>query len=151
MESFIVLTPSAVPDAGLAIAACRAGELGLLDLGHGLGDKKLAALDMLVRSVGSNGRWGIRLDRCMDDSDCLAQLDTALQRRIPVLVLGGIEPENLVTAREQAQCLGEQVFLEVHSVESAEAAQGAGYWRCVGTARPASAARARPRSTATHA
>lgn len=61
-EMIIGITPLGEPDAGLTLAVCRAGGLGVLDLGPG--DRRAReALAQLRRTA--SGRFGVRVDaRC---------------------------------------------------------------------------------------
>ena len=128
MERIIAITPTHLCDPQIAVAACRAGEMGILDLGlQNTPDAMASALDKLASLVGKNGRWGIRWDTIGAASRAPARLAQYVQYRVEVLVLGGVPAIELGQTREEAKRVANQVFLEVYDLESARAAQTAGY------------------------
>ncbi len=128
MERIIAITPTHLCDPQIAVAACRAGEMGILDLGlQNTPHAMASALDKLASLVGKNGRWGIRWDTIGAASRAPARLAQYVQHRVEVLVLGGVPAIELGQTREEAKRVANQVFLEVYDLESARAAQTAGY------------------------
>ena len=128
MEKIIAITPAHVCDPQVAIAACRAGERGILDLGF-LDDPAAisAAVAKLVHYAGKTGRWGIRWETLGVATRSPARLADLLSERVPVVVLGGITTDDLAEAKLEAVRVADQVFLEVHDLETAQAAEKAGY------------------------
>jgi acyl transferase domain-containing protein/NAD(P)H-dependent flavin oxidoreductase YrpB (nitropropane dioxygenase family)/NAD(P)-dependent dehydrogenase (short-subunit alcohol dehydrogenase family) len=126
----LAVTPSHCLTPEIAIAACRAGALGVLDLGirKTTADIK-AALAVLTHGVGNAERWGIRWDTLGDRSEGLATLSDILGSLapVPVLVLAGIAADEAGRVLEAAKWLGREVFLEVHDLPTAHAAQAAGF------------------------
>ncbi|ACB97427.1 type I polyketide synthase [Beijerinckia indica] len=128
METIVAITPWHTIDPQIAIAASKAGELGILDLG--LQDDAAAitaALHQLRSMTGAVGRWGVRWDTFGADSRGLDQLANNLQGEIPVLVLAGLKTHEVLKQLKAAERLAQQVFLEVHDQDTALAAQAAGY------------------------
>lgn len=134
LSPFLIVTPAHRLDPQLAIAAARAGEMGILDLGYG---EDQQAHDSAVRSltgrlhVGS--RWGLRWDILGDarrEPACLKALLS--DEKCPVLLLAGLGEKAragafaLCEALEQARQLAGCVLLEVCSTAEALAAQQAG-------------------------
>jgi malonyl CoA-acyl carrier protein transacylase len=128
METIIAVTPNHSLDPQIAIAASRAGELGILDLG--LRDDAGAvtgALDQLRGMAGAGGRWGVRWDTLGAHSRGVDRLADLLQGGVPALVLAGLKIGEMAKLRRQARRLAQEVFLEVHDRDAALAAQVAGY------------------------
>jgi acyl transferase domain-containing protein/NAD(P)H-dependent flavin oxidoreductase YrpB (nitropropane dioxygenase family)/NAD(P)-dependent dehydrogenase (short-subunit alcohol dehydrogenase family) len=91
VSDVIALTPPSVSDAGLAIAACRAGACGFLDLEYPCDEKvALAAVAKLERFCA--GPFGIKVGR---DSDSLLSrlLECPPSRLAWVLCAGGRHPK----------------------------------------------------------
>ncbi len=128
METMIALTPPNISDPQIAIAACRAGALGLLDLGDVESQPSAAeAIDTLSHHAGVNGRWGVRLETDGIFAEKPNRLEADLQRRLSVLVLAGVATEALQAARAYGKQLADDVYLEVYEPEMALAAEVAGY------------------------
>src|SRR5882724_1906839 len=91
-SAFWVVTPSSASNAQLAIAASRAGETGLLDLGWAaLGDTHLAAVASLKQHAHSD-RWGVRVEALGDSVDpLLAARSLSSLGKLPLLVLAGLD------------------------------------------------------------
>ncbi|WP_051109856.1 type I polyketide synthase [Massilia niastensis] len=127
----IVLTPQHRVSPEMAIAACRSGGLGILDLGvRALGDGAAAALSTLRRSAQSE-HWGIRCDLFDDAAGTLKglaqRLGLAAPAPVPVLVLGGIRRGEARQACAAGRGLAHKVYLEVRDLPEAMAAQQAGF------------------------
>jgi acyl transferase domain-containing protein/NAD(P)H-dependent flavin oxidoreductase YrpB (nitropropane dioxygenase family)/NAD(P)-dependent dehydrogenase (short-subunit alcohol dehydrogenase family) len=123
VSDVIALTPPGVPDAGLAIAACRAGARGFLDLEYA-GDEKtaLAAVAKLDRFV--SGPFGIKVGR---DSDALLSrlLERSPSRLAWVLCAGGSHP-NLETWVGLLRDQGVSVLFEATCLAEMERAEQLG-------------------------
>ncbi|HXV77185.1 MAG TPA: hypothetical protein VD788_12780, partial [Candidatus Polarisedimenticolaceae bacterium] len=127
--SIIVCTPEHLSDPDLAIAAARAGEIGLLNLGPGQSATAWrVALARLARQAPRGSGWGVRWDGWVHARRSVAAFDRAASvGRLPILLLAGVDPaglaERLVWARERA----ERVLFEALDADAARAAAGAGY------------------------
>ncbi|MES2759878.1 MAG: SDR family NAD(P)-dependent oxidoreductase [Pseudomonadota bacterium] len=126
----IALSPQQRLAPQIAIAACRAGALGLLDLGVRAfdADTRLAVAAML-RSTSPSEQWGIRCDLFDAASSALADLagQIGLAAPAPVLLLAGVRADELGQACTLARALARTVMLEVRNLQEALAAQRAGY------------------------
>lgn len=130
MPSVIALTPQHRLAPQIAIAACRAGALGLLDLGIGAPTADTAAaLAALVHSAGAAAHWGMRCD--LFDAGCARLSGLAdrigLEAPAPVLLLAAIRPDELRQAVTLARKLAHTVCLEVRDLPQALMAQRAGF------------------------
>ena len=115
----------------VAIAASRAGALGLLDLGLRTDSgAMLAAVAELVRSAGATANWGLRCDLFEAAADTLEHLPAliGLQEPVPVLLLAGVGTGTGALARDVglARTLARLIYLEVRDLSGARAAQEAG-------------------------
>jgi acyl transferase domain-containing protein/NAD(P)H-dependent flavin oxidoreductase YrpB (nitropropane dioxygenase family) len=126
----LVVTPSHACRAELALAAARAGETGILDLGYTADQAaRQAAIGQLARHVSSSARWGIRWDtlgRPTRAPACLAALLAG--QSCPVLVLGGAAaPQPVAELLRQSRPIASRVLLEVTCLEQALVAQEVGF------------------------
>jgi acyl transferase domain-containing protein/NAD(P)H-dependent flavin oxidoreductase YrpB (nitropropane dioxygenase family)/NAD(P)-dependent dehydrogenase (short-subunit alcohol dehydrogenase family) len=128
MQTIIAITPPHTCDPQIAIAACRAGALGVLDLGlRSDANAVAAALNKLAYPGNMNRPWGVRWDTIGLASRLPAKLAEYWTNRVAVLVLAGVGPDELTHVRQQAESLANQVLLEVSDTRSAVTAQSAGY------------------------
>ncbi len=113
MESFrlIALTPSGLEDPAIAIAACRAGEIGILDLELSRdGAAAMRALSKLARFAKKGA--GIRLNGA--NLDRLAHVTAGgLPDAVDIVVLSADGPKSLAEWVHRFKGLGRQVMLEV--------------------------------------
>ena len=126
----IALSPQHRLAPQIAIAACRAGALGLLDLGiRALDRDAKPALAELAGASGKAGNWGIRCDLFDDACSVLNGLaqQVGLSAPAPVVLLAGIRADELRQACTLARQLARTVYLEVRDLPEALAAQRAGY------------------------
>jgi acyl transferase domain-containing protein/NAD(P)H-dependent flavin oxidoreductase YrpB (nitropropane dioxygenase family) len=126
----VALTPACWLAPDMAIAACRAGATGVLDLGIGVKPADIeAVLARLTRAVPASAAWGVRWDACGERSGGLAALSMLLVDALPVplLVLAGMNAADAVSIRDCAGSLAGKVFLEVYDLRGALAAQEAGF------------------------
>ena len=132
MSFVIILTPEHHVDASIAIAALRAGECGVLDLGL-LDDPQPMARE-LRRLGAESGKWGVRWDTLGADARGPERLAQILPARAPVLILAGLD---LRASSDDASCqlastfaafrpLAEKILVEVHDLEAATAATALG-------------------------
>jgi len=137
MASHIAITPEGCLDTRIAIAACRAGEIGILDLGcRNDPQATRAAIQGLADSAGSNAQWGIRWDTLGSAERGLEQLAEFIPKRVPILVLAGLKPDDLVFAgmqpkelaalKKKIKRLARKIFVEVWDLASAQAAVASG-------------------------
>jgi acyl transferase domain-containing protein/NAD(P)H-dependent flavin oxidoreductase YrpB (nitropropane dioxygenase family)/NAD(P)-dependent dehydrogenase (short-subunit alcohol dehydrogenase family) len=126
----IALSPQFQLAPQIAIAASRAGALGVLDLGIKTSTVDMAAaLAELVRSTHQAMRWGLRYDLLEGKVDVLKNLaaDIGLEAPAPVLQLAGVRAGELRLASRIGHKLATVVLLEVRSLAEASAAQEAGF------------------------
>ncbi|ACO79122.1 Type I fatty acid synthase ArsA [Azotobacter vinelandii CA] len=137
MASHIAITPAGYLDSRIAIAACRAGEIGILDLGcHNAPQTTRAAIDGLAANAGPNAQWGIRWDTLGSAGRGLEQLAEFIPQRVPILVLAGLRPDDLVftgmqpkelaALKKKIKRLARKIFVEVWDLPSALAAEASG-------------------------
>lgn len=127
MEKIIAMTPAHLCDPKIAIAATRAGELGILDLGDGENEEVIrSSLERLARFSGARGRWGIRWDTFGEASRSPGRLASFLSEPVEVLVLAGVETEAIQETLERGRPFAREIFLEVTLPSAALAAQAAG-------------------------
>ncbi len=124
MEKLIAITPSHCLDPKIAIAACRAQGLGILDLGYRNDPTPLTSLiDRLAAACTDHaGRWGVRWDTLGLPQRGLDRLAQILLRPVPVLVLAGLGPADWAMLRKQTKRLARQLLIEVHDLPTARAA-----------------------------
>ncbi len=134
LSPFLITTPSHHVDARLAIAAARAGETGILDLGYRDDERRREAFRVLVRSVPAGSCWGLRWDAVGDLGRWPSDLKGLIAgTRCPVFLLAGLgenvqrEVPTLCEVLEQARQLADNVILEVCSAAEAIAAEEAGF------------------------
>ncbi len=61
LKRIFAVTPSHVCDAQIAIAACRAGEVGILDLCPSVSESiQTSMVEKLAKFAGHAGLWGVR-------------------------------------------------------------------------------------------
>ncbi len=126
----IAMTPSHRLTPAIAVAACRAGAIGVLDLGvRRAPADAAAALSALARDAHDAQRWGVRWDAAGEPPDDLAPLADIVGARapVPVLVLAGLQADAAARALDAAKRIGSEVLVEVRDIESARAAQAAGF------------------------
>lgn len=134
MTPIIAISPCHRLSASLAIAANRAGETGLLDLGYSADavaiEQEIARLRQHVRG----DQWGIRWDQLQLESRSPEKLTTWTGgAKVPILALAGTipstfeQPSLLSELLQRGRQLADRVILEVINVEQAERAQAAGF------------------------
>lgn len=120
---YMVLTPAGTPEPSLAIAASRAGAVGILNLEFARDpDAARAALSRL--SAFGRGRIGISLDG--EAEELLSLVLTQPPTNLGMIVLTSSGPEQLGRRVEAIHASGRQVYVVVTSLEEAEAAETAG-------------------------
>lgn len=130
MSGLLVITPSHLCDAQLAIAAARAGETGVLDLGYAAQRSvQQSAVRVLAEQAGRAASWGCRWDTLGCPARSVSSLKDLPGQPWPWLVLAGVDfqADPLTEALKQARPLARRVLLEVHWFAQAEAAQEAGF------------------------
>ncbi|MBE0477960.1 nitronate monooxygenase, partial [Candidatus Aerophobetes bacterium] len=129
-ETIIALTPAHVLDPQIAIAAIRAGKIGILDLGYKDNKEVMReTLSLLTQFARRDTGWGIRWDTLGEKIRSVSNLQEIIKEPVPVLVLGGIELESEQAAQElkKARLLAQKILIEACSLKEAEAFQSAGY------------------------
>jgi acyl transferase domain-containing protein/NAD(P)H-dependent flavin oxidoreductase YrpB (nitropropane dioxygenase family) len=126
--SFIAVTPSHHCRPELAIAAVRAGEFGILDLGGRPIADAWDAIESIRKASGKSDRWGIRWETAgvVDPAELFVALS---EPATPYLVLSVADYDVEALKKLRAACASAEqcVFLEVYDVEQAIAAEQAGF------------------------
>jgi acyl transferase domain-containing protein/NAD(P)-dependent dehydrogenase (short-subunit alcohol dehydrogenase family) len=117
------LTPVGQPDANIAIAATRAGGVGILDLCAGQSGR-LRALERLT-TLGRSGLRGVRLDA--DDHELAEALVPRLAQGLDFVVLASAPPNALETTLELLKARGAKLLLEVVGPAEADGADAMGF------------------------
>ena len=127
MDKLIAITPPHLLSPEIAIAACRARGMGILDLGYSDRPALLTpALDRLASCSDRETHWGVRWDVLGLASRGLERLSELLPCQVPVLVLAGLNSAELPALHKMAKRLARQVLVEAYNVQSAQAAIAAG-------------------------
>ncbi len=119
--AFVVVTPAATADAALAIAACRAGEWGVLDLTGTTPDQAQRALHELLRFTQRPA--GLRIDG--QDEALLAVVAAALTPQVGPIILSAAMDATQMTRLGQ-MLAGRPVWVEAADVAQAQAAEQLG-------------------------
>ena len=128
METVIAITPGHCLDPQIAIAARKAGGLGILDLGWKNDAPSIsAAITKLRETGGAAGRWGVRWDAFGGQPEGLGRIAEFAECQAEVLILAGLNLDEFARLRKPAKRLARQVFVEVCDRDAALAAQAAGY------------------------
>ncbi|MFV1959140.1 MAG: nitronate monooxygenase, partial [Planctomycetota bacterium] len=125
----IVLTPEHLCDPALAIAAVRAGGLGLLDLGFSAPHEvRRRALAQLARFSGPDReRWGARWNTWGLAGRMPEVLEGLVDRRLPFLLVAGAPADRAADVLRQGRRLAARVLLEVYDGAGARAAAAHGF------------------------
>ncbi|WP_029651496.1 type I polyketide synthase [Methylocystis sp. SB2] len=128
MGTVIAITPSHCLDPQIAIAACKAGETGVLDLGWRADASAITdAINALRKSVGVRGTWGVRWDAAAGPYRDLNELSQLTQGKVPLLVFAGVKAREAADLLKSAKELAQRVLLEVHDLDSALLAEAEGF------------------------
>lgn len=128
MQSIIVVTPPHRLDPQIAIAACRAGCVGVLDLGyHDNHAKIIPIIESLYRGVGKSTMWGVRWDTLGLSNRGLKALAGLLPKPVPLLIIAGQNPAEWKAELKLLGRLASKVFVEVHDLVSAQTAVASGF------------------------
>lgn len=128
MKRIFALTPSHRCDAQIAIAACRAGQVGILDLGtNGAVVNQQRMIEQLKKFAGHAGQWGIRWDSLGHEIRTPLIIKDILPDSISMIVVAGLAKEQLQNALTECRTFAEQVIAEVLTQECAMEAQAVGY------------------------
>jgi acyl transferase domain-containing protein/NAD(P)H-dependent flavin oxidoreductase YrpB (nitropropane dioxygenase family)/NAD(P)-dependent dehydrogenase (short-subunit alcohol dehydrogenase family) len=126
METVLALTPSHKLDATIAIAAARAGAVGILDLGFRQNRSSVEREIVRLRDAIGAASWGVRWDTLGLPARGMDRLAETLPFKVPLLLIGGREEptaELLCAARR----LADRVVVEASDAKSAVMADAAGY------------------------
>ena len=126
---FISISPAGVPHPGIALAAVRAGGMGLLDMEF-CPSPEIARknLDKFLGALGkSEGKFGIRLD-VNQAEEYHGPLETIAQRNHHLL-LCRVEVKSLKRALKRLPlCSSRMILLEITSFEQAQALADSGFF-----------------------
>jgi 3-oxoacyl-(acyl-carrier-protein) synthase/NAD(P)H-dependent flavin oxidoreductase YrpB (nitropropane dioxygenase family) len=129
--STVICSPEHLCDPALAIAAVRAGEIGLLDLGYEVeGAVRREALGRLASLAGDSTAWGVRWQTWARAARMPEVLAGLWEEPVPKLLIAGLDPETPATLRKalaQGRKIAREIWIEAYSVEQAEGAAGAGF------------------------
>ena len=128
--SIICITPGKHCAPEIAIAAVKAGEYGLLNLGYGVSlQERVAAIRKIQHFVGEKTSWGVRWSLLETRNSKLRELRGLLNRRFPCLLLADRWPQrhSLTKGLDRWRSLADRIWLEVTTPEEAKAAQEAGF------------------------
>jgi NAD(P)H-dependent flavin oxidoreductase YrpB (nitropropane dioxygenase family) len=119
----IALTPPGLPDPAIAIAASRAGGIGILDLEFN------ADVNASIRNINEMARFsrnicGIKLNG--EDGSFISDLTPEFPENLGVVILTHCEPEKLRSYVKEFHQKDRLVFLEVTSLEQAISGQDSG-------------------------
>ena len=131
MTPILVVSPAHRLSASIPIAANRAGETGILDLGYESDSaSQRQEIASLRRHARNSEAWGVRWDCLESQGRSLDRLQSLLgSEHLPVLILGGVGVEELsiAKARQQSRAIADRVFLEVTTLEQARWAEQTGF------------------------
>ena len=120
---FIVMTPPGSPDPALAIAASRAGAIGVLDLQFAAdGADVVGAIQSLARH--SRGRCGIKIGSCAPPQ--LDHVLSELPARVSIVILSPTDPRHVEDCIRGLRARNLTVLLEAISESEARLAEQAG-------------------------
>lgn len=126
MQRIIAITPPSLVDSTIAVGACRAGQIGILDLGYKIPKASpLPALTKLKHHSGRPHDWGIRWDTLDDESRSPSVLKEFFWEPVPIMVLSA--RANVGGLLREVRSLAQKVLVEVCSLDAAREAQDAGY------------------------
>ena len=128
-SSIIVVTPPHLCDPALAVAAVRAGEIGLLDLGFGSDDAtRRAMVERLASFAAGKETWGIRWDTLGSPDRTPALLADDARSHFPYLLVAGLDDETaLKAALYVGRTIASRVFAEAYDVDGARDAARIGF------------------------
>ena len=127
-----VLTPMFACDARLAIAANRAGSVGVLDIGDRFDLQAEEQIRFLRQHVRNPRRWCVRLSAGSSGSQIdRLQRDDDRTKLIPALILADLSSssDELKAAVATGRTVARHLICEVYSVEQAHQAAAAGFDR----------------------
>src|SRR5574341_603789 len=130
LMEILALTPPQTHRPDLAIAASRAGAIGLLDIGTGcLARTRSAGIKGLRAQLGESDRWGIAIETGGRPDALAATLKTAVDAPVPWLLLSGLDfaSHGLAAAQRDARQIARRVIVDAYSIPDAFAAQQAGF------------------------
>lgn len=127
MERVAAVSPSRCRNAEIIVAVSRAGGSGLLDIGADADHDELRATLTRLHDKAAAGRWGLRWDAQFSSVASVAELERLVDGSVDVLVVAGVSRDEAAAIRASATRFARFVALEAYDLESALAAQDAGY------------------------
>lgn len=119
----IVLTPPALTDSSLAIAASRAGATGILDLEY-LRDERTAQEAVTRLAAYGRGHIGVKLGGWA--TDFFAKVTPTLPESLSVVILTYSDPDQLFSQTQALRREGRSILLECVSLEEARVGEQIG-------------------------
>jgi NAD(P)H-dependent flavin oxidoreductase YrpB (nitropropane dioxygenase family) len=113
---FLVLTPPGLLDPALAIAASRAGELGILDLEYA-SNQEAARWSAVQLTQHARGEYGLKLS--CQQGELLSELIAWAPESLSLVWLTGRDPQALRQQVAVVRRAGRRVFLEATDLEEA--------------------------------
>lgn len=129
-STIITVTPATKCDPNIAIAAQRAGAIGILDLCLRYGAEPVErqiAFDKLIKFVNNRGKWGLRCELVESYTSCKKVLTTLMSEKPYVLLLAGSTPEKFNNIVKSFKKLSQHLVYEATNISDAIAAQAAGF------------------------
>ena len=129
-NTIITVTPATKCDPNIAIAAQRAGAIGILDLCFSYGaepSERLTALDKLIKLVSEEGKWGLRCELVESYTSCKKALTMLTSEKPYVLLLAGSTPEKFTKIVKTYKKLSQYLIYETTNISDAMDAQSAGF------------------------
>jgi NAD(P)H-dependent flavin oxidoreductase YrpB (nitropropane dioxygenase family) len=119
----IALTPAGIPRPEIAIAAARAGEIGVVDLEYTT-DLGSAKASFQTVSRYTNGDFGIKLGE--SNTEWLNEFLSESPEHFRLMLLSATQVLELKSAVQSIQSHGLRVFIECHTLEQANHAEQMG-------------------------
>lgn len=125
MDKFqiITLTPSGFPNAAIAIAGCRAGGLGVLDLEY---CPHPQAANEALRSLASNTRSTFGVKFSGDEVEFIEEITANPPENLGVVIIGRTYPDHSKRLLQTLSFRGFKVWLECTSLAEARLGEEAG-------------------------
>jgi acyl transferase domain-containing protein/NAD(P)H-dependent flavin oxidoreductase YrpB (nitropropane dioxygenase family) len=132
MERVVAVSASHLIDTEVVVAATRAGATGILDIGVKSNRETVAAAIETLRVKAVAGKWGVRSDASRGVAELLGFAGA------DVAILAGAPRDRLAALHTEAARHCRFIAVEVHDLDTALAAEKAGYDGIIATGHEAS-------------